>query len=141
MQYGTRMLLDVALHQDDRPVQLKAIAQRQQIPLHYLEHLTAPLIAAGILRSTRGAHGGVSLCKPPQEIRLSGVIHALEGSIAPVECIDDPSICSRADLCVTRDIWAQLKDATTGVLESTTLQDLVERQRQKPKLGAEMYYI
>jgi Rrf2 family protein len=140
-RYGTRALLDVALHQDDSPVQLKVIAQRQQISLHYLEHIVAPLIAAGLLRSTRGAYGGVSLGKPPQEIVLSEVIQVLEGSITPVECVDDPNVCSRADICVTRDVWAEVKEAMVGVLESVTLQDLVERQKGKQKLESAMYYI
>ncbi len=140
-RYGTRALLDVALHQEDSPVQLKVIAQRQQISLHYLEHIIAPLIAAGLLRSTRGAYGGVSLGKPPQEIVLSEVIQVLEGSITPVECVDDPNVCSRADICVTRDVWTDVKKAMAGVLESVTLQDLVERQKDKQKLASAMYYI
>ena len=140
-RYGTRALLDVALHQEDSPVQLKVIAQRQQIPLHYLEHIIAPLIAAGLLRSTRGAYGGVSLGKPPQEIVLSEVIQVLEGSITPVECVDDPNVCSRADICVTRDVWTDVKKAMVGVLESVTLQDLVERQKDKHNLESAMYYI
>jgi Rrf2 family protein len=122
-------------------VHLKVIAQRQQISLHYLEHIVAPLIAAGLLRSTRGAYGGVSLGKPPQEIVLSEVIQVLEGSITPVECVDDPNVCSRADICVTRDVWAEVKEAMVGVLESVTLQDLVERQKGKQKLESAMYYI
>lgn len=140
-RYGTRALLDVALHQDDSPVQLKVIAQRQQISLQYLEHIIAPLIAAGLLRSTRGAYGGVSLGKPPQEIVLSEVIQVLEGSITPVECVDDPNVCSRADICVTRDVWTEVKKAMAGVLESVTLQDLVERQKDKQKLESAMYHI
>jgi Rrf2 family cysteine metabolism transcriptional repressor len=140
-RYGTRALLDVALHQEDSPVQLKVIAQRQQISLHYLEHIVAPLIAAGLLRSTRGAYGGVSLGKPPQEIVLSEVIQVLEGSITPVECVDDPNVCSRADICATRDVWTEVKEAMVGVLESVTLQDLVERQKGKQKLESAMYYI
>ena len=140
-RYGTRALLDVALHQEDSPVQLKVIAQRQQISLHYLEHIIAPLIAAGLLRSTRGAYGGVSLGKPPQEIVLSEVIQVLEGSITPVECVDDPNVCSRADICVTRDVWTDVKKAMAGVLESVTLQDLVERQKDKQNLESAMYHI
>ena len=140
-RYGTRALLDVALHQEDSPVQLKVIAQRQQISLHYLEHIIAPLIAAGLLRSTRGAYGGVSLGKPPQEIVLSEVIQVLEGSITPVECVDDPNVCSRADICVTRDVWTDVKKAMVGVLESVTLQDLVERQKDKQNLESAMYHI
>lgn len=140
-QYGTRALLDIALHQRERPVPLKDIAQRQQISLQYLEHLITPLIAGGIVRSTRGARGGIGLAKPPQEIKLSEVIGLLEGSIAPVECVNDPKYCSRSDSCVTRDIWAELEKAISGVLESTTLQDLVERQKRKEAPEEAMYYI
>ena len=142
-RYGTRALLELALHQGDGPVLLKDIAQRQQISLQYLEHLITPLIAGGIVRSTRGARGGVWLVKPPEEIRLSEVIQLLEGSIAPAECVNNPEICSRSKFCVTRDIWGELKEAMDEVLESTTLQDLVERQKRKeqPEEEEVMYYI
>ncbi len=140
-QYGTRMLLDLALHQDEEPVLLKDIAQRQQISLPYLEHLVTPLIAGGIVRSTRGARGGVSLAKPPEQIKLSEVIQFLEGSIALVACVNDPGVCSRSESCVTRDVWDELKQAMNGVLESTTLQNLVERQKEKQQLEVGMYYI
>jgi len=140
-QYGTRALLDLALHWGEGPVQLKDIAQRQNISVHYLEHLITPLIGAGMVRSTRGARGGVCLVRPPQEIRLSEVIQLLEGSIAPTECINNPETCPRSDLCVPRDIWSELKKAMDGVLESTTLQDLVERQRRKEQSEEAMYYI
>ena len=130
-RYGTRALLDVAIHQGDIPVQLKDVAERQQISLSYLEHLVAPLVAAGIIKSTRGAHGGVSLGRLAEEIPLIDVVRALEGSVAPVECVDDPAKCSRADGCVTRDLWIETKRAMESVLESTTLADLVRRQRDK----------
>ena len=140
-QYGTRALLDLALHRGQEPILLRDIARRQQISLQYLEHLIAPLIAGGILRSTRGARGGVSLARAPEEIRLSEIVRLLEGSIAPVECIDNPGTCTRSELCVTRDIWGELKQAIDGVLESTTLQDLVERQKRKEGSNEVMYYI
>jgi Rrf2 family cysteine metabolism transcriptional repressor len=139
-QYGARALLDIALHYDGNPVLLKDIAKRQAISAQYLEHLVSPLIKAGIVRSTRGARGGVTLAKPPKEIRLSQVIQILEGSTAPVECVDDPKVCPRSDFCVTRDVWKEMKRAMIQVLESTTLQDLVERQKEKEK-PAEMYHI
>ncbi len=137
-RYGTRALMDIALHREEGPVPLKNIAEREQISLPYLEHLIAPLIEGGIIRSARGVGGGVSLIKSPQEIRLSEVIGLLEGSLAPVKCVTDPSVCSRSEFCVTRDIWSELKAAMDGVLQSTTLQDLVERQKGK---GQPMYYI
>ena len=81
--------------------------------------------------SIRGPRGGVSLAKSPEEIKLSKVIGLLEGSMALVACVSDHKYCSRSDFCVTRDIWGELKKAIDGVLESTTLQDLVERHKKK----------
>jgi Rrf2 family cysteine metabolism transcriptional repressor len=140
-QYATRAILDLAINQGEGPILLRDIAQRQQISLSYLEHLVTPLIAGGLVRSTRGAKGGVSLAKPPEEIKLIEVIQLLEGSLAPVECVNNPKLCPRSELCVTRDVWIELKKAIIDVLESTTLQDLVERQKEKGKAVKAMYYI
>jgi Rrf2 family protein len=137
-RYGTRALVDIALHNEKGPVTLKDVARRQQISLPYLEHLITPLIDGGIVRSTRGIGGGVSLAKPPEDVRLSEVIGLLEGSLAPVRCIVDPKVCNRSEFCAARDIWCELKAAMDGVLQSTTLQDLVKRQKTK---GQPMYYI
>jgi len=140
-RYGMRALLDLALHQGEGLVLLKDIARRQEVSLPYLEHLIAPLIAAGLVKSTRGARGGVLLLKPPSEVKLSEVVELLEGSIAPVDCVNDPKVCHRSASCVTRDIWVEMKEAMSEVLDSTTLQDLVERQRQKGQIETGMYYI
>ena len=140
-RYGTRALLDLALNSGQGTVLLKDIARRQEISLPYLEHLISPLVVGGILKSTRGARGGVLLLKPPTEIKLSEVLELLEGSIAPVDCINNPKICSRSECCVTRDIWIEMKTAMSQVLDSTTLQDLVERQRRKWQIETGMYYI
>lgn len=140
-RYGTRALLELALHQGEKPVLLRDIAKGQQISLPYLEHLIAPLIAGGIIRSTKGPRGGVSLAKNPAEIKLSEVIQLLEGPVAPAECLNNPGICERSPSCVTRDVWDELKKAMERVLESTTLQDLVERQGGKEKAEQAMYYV
>jgi Rrf2 family cysteine metabolism transcriptional repressor len=130
-RYGTRALLELALHRGQEPVFLKDIARQQQISLPYLEHLIAPLIAGGIIRSTKGPKGGVSLARNPENIKLSEIAQLLEGPMAPVECVDHPEICNRSGACVTRDIWIRLKEAMDGVLGSTTLQNLVEQQKKK----------
>jgi Rrf2 family transcriptional regulator, cysteine metabolism repressor len=140
-RYGTRALLDLALHREDEPIALKDIAERQQIPLPYLEHLIKPLKAGGLVRSIKGPKGGVSLAKSPEKIKLSEIIQLLEGSTAPVECVDNPKLCPRSEICVTRDVWAELKKAVNGVLEATTLQILVERQKGKKASKEAMYYI
>lgn len=130
-RYGTRALLDLAQHQTKEPVQLKDIAKRQNISLHYLEHIITPLVGAGIVRSTRGARGGLQLIRHPEELKLSEVVQLLEGAITPVECISHPESCPRSDLCVTRDVWSEMKKAIDATLNSVTLQDLLERQRKK----------
>jgi Rrf2 family transcriptional regulator, cysteine metabolism repressor len=140
-RYGVRALVDIALNCNGGPVLLKDIAKRQDISAQYLEHLVAPLIRAGILRSIRGAKGGIALAKPPEEIRLSRVIEILEGSVAPVECVDNPSLCSRSDTCVTRDVWVEIKAAVVGVLEPLTLKDLMDRQKAKGRSKSETYSI
>jgi len=140
-QYATRALLDLALHQNDEPVLLRDISRRQQISLQYLEHLITPLIAAGIMTSTRGRKGGVSLARTPENIRLDEVINLLEGSVAPVKCVSNPDTCQRSNLCATRDVWDEVKQAIDGVLKSITLRDLVERQKSKEEKTEVMYYI
>ena len=140
-RYGTRILLDLAFNEETGPVPLKDIARRQEIPLLYLERLVGPLKAAGLLRIARGAKGGAVLLKPPGEIKLSTIIQLMEGTISPVECVTDPSVCSRSDSCFTRDVWNELKEAMDGVLESKTLQDLVDGQRKKNHSQEAMYYI
>ena len=135
-RYITRALLDLACHCQGGMVPLKDIARRQEISLYYLEHLITPLIAAGIVRSLRGPSGGVQLAKPPHEIRLNEVIRLVEGSLVTVECVGHPGICPRSQLCITREIWVELERAMSEVLESTTLQDLIERQKQKEQANA-----
>ena len=140
-RYGTRALLELSIRYGEGPVPLKDIARNQWISLQYLEHIITPLVTAGIVLSIRGPRGGVWLARSPQEIKLSEVIGLLEGSIAPVECVNDPKYCSRSDFCVTRDIWGELKKVMDGLLESTTLQDLVERHKKKEQSETIMYYI
>ena len=99
-RYGTRALLDLARHQGDKLVQLKDIARRQNISLHYLEHIIAPLVGAGIVRSMRGARGGLQLTRRPDEIKLGEVVQLLEGTITPVDCVIDPECCRRSGILI-----------------------------------------
>ncbi len=140
-QYGTRLLLDLALNANGAPVHLKDVARRQQISLQYLEHLVTPLAGAGLVRTMRGPNGGVSLLKPPQEISLSEVVGALEGRVRLVECIERPESCTRAESCAVRDLWSELGGAMDSVLGAMTLQELAERQRSKEQKYVEMYHI
>ncbi|MDD4858607.1 MAG: Rrf2 family transcriptional regulator [Dehalococcoidales bacterium] len=140
-RYGTRALLDLALQPPDEPVQLKDIARRQEISLHYLEHLITPLVNAGIVRSIRGAKGGVMLAKAPEQITLAEIIELLEGSFTPVECVDKPEVCDRFRECATRDVWCDMQMVVRNFLEGITLHDLAERQKSKESAGQAMYYV
>lgn len=140
-RYGIRALVDIASHADGKPVLIKDIGRRQDIPLHYLHQIVAPLIKAGVLSSVRGARGGVSLSRDPREMDLGYIVRTLEGSISPVKCVDDPGSCSRSSYCTTRGIWDQVNQAVLNVLESTTLDDLVQRYRQHEQVHEGMFYI
>jgi len=140
-RYGTRAMLDLALHYGQGPILLKDIARRQQVSDRYLEQVIIPLKAAGLVTSARGAHGGFALAKPPSEIRLIEILQVVEGSISLVDCVDDPRACSRANSCVTRDVWTEMEKAMSDILKSTTLEDLAQRQREKGQPEAAMYHI
>ena len=139
-RYGTRTLLDLTLHQDEGLIALKDIAQRQQISLNYLKHLIAPLTNAGIIRSERGNQGGITLARNPKNVRMLEVINILEGTMAPVECVNDPSFCNRYERCATRHLWGDIKHAIDNVLSAATLQDLADRQRRQEQTKEEMNY-
>jgi Rrf2 family cysteine metabolism transcriptional repressor len=130
-RYAVRAMLDLALQSSDGPTLIKDISKRQEISDLYLEQLFNRLKTAGLLRSVRGPKGGFMLTRPPVEIRLIDIFEAMEGPIAPVDCVDNATLCTRADSCVTRDVWAEMKKAMVRVLESTTLQDLVKRENGK----------
>jgi len=129
--YSARAMVDLALHGGDGPVLIRDISERQKISKGYLEQLFIPLRAAGLVRGIRGAGGGFTLARPPEEIKLSEIIRATEGSTAPVACVDDRRLCQQSDVCMVRDVWVEMKRACDYVLESLTLQDMVDRKRAK----------
>ncbi len=137
--YGTKALLNIASHQGHGPVLLKNVAREEQIPRQYLEQVVTPLRIAGLLNSVRGAGGGFVLARQPSQVTLSEVVQILEGSLSLVECVDAPETCERSGGCVTRDLWRETGSAVKKVLNSLTLQDLMERQ--KDKLQSSMYQI
>ncbi len=130
-RYGTRAMLDIALHKDEGPCVMKAISARQNISPKYLDHILSALRRAGLIKNIRGKGGGYLLARPASEINLKDVIEAVEGSLAPVECADDPSLCDRSATCPTLEVWCKMRDAIEGVLAATTLESLVESQRKK----------
>ncbi len=140
-RYGTRALLELALRKEDSPVFLKDIAREQGISLAYLEQLMAPLVAGGVVRSTKGPRGGISLARKPEDINMAEITMLLEGTLGPVECVANPESCDRVDTCVTHDVWNRLGDVMNEYLKSITLKDLAERQESLDKAHKDMYYI
>ncbi len=127
--YGVRALVELAHHYGEGPVQSAAIASRQSIPEPYLDQLLTSLRRAGLIRSVRGPQGGHALIRDPGDIRLSEAIVALEGSLAPIGCLDDPAGCPKTASCSLRPVWCEVQAATLQILEGITIGDLAERER------------
>jgi Rrf2 family protein len=137
-------MIDLAMHTGEGPVPLKAVAERQGISEHYLEQLMGGLRKAGLVMSVRGAQGGYTLGREAAKVTAGDIIRALEGPIAPVECVDETGAtpCDRVEQCVTYTVWRKLRDAMVEVLDALTLAELVEDARRRTRTAASpMYYI
>lgn len=129
-EYGTRALVELALHHgDSEPLMLQTIADRQHISKKYLEQLFILLRKGGIVEGVRGPTGGYRLTRPPSEIRMDEVIASLEGGLAVAECLVEEELCAHNGNCATQEIWARMTSAIEGVLGSVTLDELTERHR------------
>ena len=134
-EYGVRLMVELGrVGPDSTPISLSTVAEAERLPLSYLEHLVAKLRKAGLVSSTRGAHGGYRLAKPAEEITMDSVVEALEGQIAPMECFHESPegkvLCSHEDdgdrLCATKLLWTRVQGGVTKALAGTTLAELVE---------------
>jgi len=142
-RYGMRAMVDLALHYEKGPILLKDIAKRQEVSMKYLDHIISTLRANGLIESAKTRHSGYVVSRPPCQIKTYEIIKAVEGSLAPVDCVDDPKICHRADFCATLNLWKKLKKSMRDVLEGVTLEDLANEQREiiEQKTKGQMYYI
>ncbi len=131
-RYALRLMIDLATNNNGVPVSIKEVARRQDISDKYLEQIIASLNKAGYVKSVRGAQGGYQLRRDPKEYTVGMILRVTEGSLAPVACIeDDEIVCDRADACVTSIVWKRINDAIKDVVDSITLQDLVDWQNEK----------
>ncbi len=137
--YGVRALVELAHRYGQGPVQSAEIASRQEVPEPYLDQLLTTLRRAGFIRSVRGPQGGHALIHEPAEVRLSEVMVALEGSLAPIACVDDPDACTRTGGCIQREVWERVRDATQEILESVSIGDLAEKEREQDHNGGRYY--
>lgn len=133
-RYGIRAIIELAMNYGKGPLQIRVIAQNQDISVKYLEQLMTILRSAGFIRSIRGSKGGYLLARQPSQIKLSGIFDALEGNVTTVECVEDKNYCDRTADCIARQVWAQVQRAIKNVLQSITLQDLVDRAKAEKKL-------
>jgi Rrf2 family transcriptional regulator, cysteine metabolism repressor len=124
-RYGIKAMVDLAIHYGVEPISIKSISERQNISEYYLEQLFAPLRKANIIKSVRGAQGGYVLNREPKDITTAEIMEVLEGPVEISDCLDE-NTCSNIDCCATRGLWARIKESIDSVLESTTLQDLVD---------------
>ena len=134
-EYGVRLMVELGRQPDSTPISLSTVAEAERLPLSYLEHLVAKLRKAGLVDSTRGAHGGYRLAMPAEEITMDSVVEALEGQIAPMECFHETPegkvLCSHEDegdhgACATKLLWTRVQGGVTKALAGTTLAELVE---------------
>jgi Rrf2 family protein len=131
-RYALRLMLDLALNNTGDYITIKTIAARQCISEKYLEQIISLLNRAGYVKSIRGAQGGYKLMKAPSDYTVGMILRLTEGSLAPVDCVEqETNECKRSDNCVTREVWEELYAAITSVVDRITLQDLVERHKEK----------
>ncbi len=143
--YALKAILDLSLNYGhDRVVPLSEIAGRQDIPLHYLEQIMLTLKRAGYIISKRGISGGFMLAKAPEEITVGDILRLIEGPIEPIACgkrVYDGS-CGEEDCCAFREVWVEVTEATTNIVDSVTFARLMRRSEElREKNMGSMYQI
>lgn len=135
-EYGLRALLDLAAHEGETPVRLVDLANRNNIPVKFLEQIFLTLRNAGIVRSHVGAHGGYTLGRPATAITLGEVIRTLDGMIAPVSCVSHiaykPCTCPDERTCPLRAVMNQVRDAIIAIVDHTSLAAAVVHGQSAP---------
>jgi len=137
IDYGVRALIDLAYYPGGALVNTAEMAARQNIPEPYLDQLLAALTKSGFVNSRRGPQGGHSLAMQPDKISLDMVMNTLDGSVPTLDCLDNPDECTLSPSCAQRDIWRTAEEAFQSVLSGTTIEDLVNREKDlriNPKL-------
>lgn len=135
-RYAIRLMLDLALHSQGEYVSIKTISTRQNISEKYLEQIIKLLSKEKLVESTRGAQGGYRLTREPAEYTVGEILRVTEGSLAPVACLmTEENTCENCMDCVTLEIWQCILDAVNEVVDSITLQYLVDKQKEKGKCG------
>ena len=131
-RYALRMLVDLAEHRDEGYIALKDIAERQNISKKYLEQIVLLFTKTDVLKTSRGYQGGYMLAKQPSECTVGEILRITEGSLAVVPCVEqDPIECRRSVECPVLDVWRGLYRVINEYLDSVTLQDILDQQRER----------
>jgi Rrf2 family protein len=126
-RYGLRAMVELAKHQGEGAIPLRKIAEEQNISEQYLEQLFSNLRKSQLVKSVRGAKGGYMLYSSSDQISVKEIVAALEGPIAPADCVlDDGDACDLSENCSTHDLWDRLQDCIISMLDSVTLADLMD---------------
>lgn len=136
-RYGTRLMQNLAQNYNNgnEAVILKSISDNEEISIRYLEQIVIPLKISRLVKSIRGAGGGYTLARRPSEIKVSEILHALEGSCCLVDCVEDPDYCDRIPICASYDIWKEASNRLKDYFDSITLQDLIKLADKKNAKG------
>lgn len=126
-RYALRLMIDLAMYEGEEPVRIKDIAERQGISIKYLEQIVAVLNRGGLVKSVRGPQGGYRLAKEPSQYTVGMILRQIEGNLSPVPCLEDGvNQCDRSGICTTLYLWKKLDEAVNGVLDSVTLQEMID---------------
>ncbi len=137
-RYGTRLMLNLARHygEGSDAVILKNISDDERISIRYLEQIIIPLKINRLVKSIRGAGGGYTLARRPEDIKISEILHALEGNCCLVECIEDGTYCEFTETCPTYEIWKGATELLKGYFDGLSLKDVLDKAEKKKKAKA-----
>lgn len=134
--YSLKAILQLALNYefgDNGVLSITEIARRGDMPVKFLEQILLALRRGGFVKSRRGVNGGFVLAKSPKEITIGEVIRFVEGPIEPISCIekDTYSGCKDLSKCIFREVWKDVRDAVSHIVDAVTFEDLVIRHKKK----------
>lgn len=141
-RYGLRAMVDLAFHARNEHVALSAVAERQNISTNYLEQVFSGLRKAGLVKSVKGAQGGYILAENPVNIKVGTILRVLEGSLSVTDGIETQNIDSKSiQYCLKQSVWDKIDESISNVVDSITLEDLVNDYNRLNSSDAIMYYI
>lgn len=134
-RYGLKAMFELSLNENNGPVPLKFIAKKQNISDQYLEQIFSSLKKANLVKSVRGAQGGYLLAREAKDISVGDILVVLEGPVSLSDCVLDEDVCENSNVCVTKIVWEKMKKGIEDVIESITLQDMINDYNKNKKIN------